>query len=119
MGELFVRDEAGDFRSKLEHRRAGRDIKRSRIGIAPSEIRGLFREHDGAQVSAGGIENPNSGLARHVEISGGIDAHAIGIARAIQLSEEAAIADTAVARDVPDANFFALAVIHVELAAVG
>src|SRR5947209_2900792 len=117
---LCSRNKTPDLRLQTVNRRPGREINRAVIRVPPIEISRRFRQHDGAQVLAIGIPDPDSSRTGAVDIPLHVHAHTIGnTAAAFFLAEYSAVAQLHTRANVVDANLAQTRVIHVKALAIG
>ncbi len=91
-------------------------VQRAVVGIAPRQVRGLFRQVDRAQMMAPGIPDPNPSRPRHVEIALLVYLDPIGDAIAFAsgfFPKDSAVLYGSVGIKVVDANISLLAVVHI------
>ena len=99
----------------------GGDIQRAVVGIAPSKIRRLFRQNDGAEMMSGGIPDPDSLGPGDIEIAVAIQLHAVGntaLGGAGFAGKDATVAQGTIGMEIVDADIALIAVVDIKLLAV-
>src|SRR5581483_335724 len=117
-----VRHESSCTRPYSIDRGSGRDVERAVVVVPPSQIRWLFRQNNSAEMIACRVPDPNALWTGHKKISIAVDFDSVGnpvVFATRFFAENVAGAQSHAWTDIVHANISLLAVIHVEVFAVG
>src|ERR1019366_8105938 len=120
MGQVW--HEAMGHRTQLVHGSCRGDVEGAVVRVTPGEIGRLFGKNDGAEVVAFGVPHPNALRSGDVHVASAIDLHAVGntvVFGAWFFSEDATVRNRAVGIEVEDVDVAVVAIVDIEVPAVG